>query len=568
MGVVWQDDLLIPSLTVRETIEFAAKLKTPSYLSSSIPQYVDEVIHDLGLAHIEHSLVGVSGGTPGFHKKTSDISAPKIMKNATSFLKNFVGMKSSAGRGISGGERKRVSVAQELVTKPSLLFLDEPTSGLDATSALSLMKTLHSLAHQSGHSIVVVLHQPRTKIFDLLDGLLLLSRGEEVYSGHPNGARAVLESCPIIGYSLPDQTNVADWIMDVIADDEKRSMEIYRVSLISKDDENSRDTGLILPKHWASIKDKVVIKESITTKNHLTHRLSSLTALQTSVPRYSSTSSYQLRLLTTRSMKQRRGERITSTAFLVSFAYLAFEVIFWFRLPNDTNHVFGRNSILFFLIIALSNGIVTASVATFQQERALLRRERSKKMYRMLPYYTAKTLSDMTVTTLLPMLNVLIAYWLINLRPTAKAFFTFLTIFYLLFSCAQSLGLLLSVAISNMQVALLVAPVLTLLMIVVGGFYIPLNNFPIWIRWIKYTSFATYGYSALLITEYRGRMIPCVNDVSVSIGSGICPLPGEEVYKSIGVTGIISHLWFDFLMLILLQLLFRIGAYTLLRRSR
>lgn len=566
MGVVWQDDLLIPSLTVRETIEFAAKLKTPPNLSSHISDHVDKVIQDLGLEHVQHSLVGVSGGPPAFGKG-ANAARPNIMRNLCG-ARNRANSSSSHGRrGISGGERKRVSVAQELVTRPSLLFLDEPTSGLDATSALSLMKTLHSLAHHSGHSIVVVVHQPRTKIFDLLDGLLLLSKGEEVYSGHPKGARAILESCPI-GYSLPDQTNVADWIMDVISDDERRAIEEYKASLISKDDENPRDTNLILPRHFAKIRDQAVTKEPIPINKHLTHRLSTLTILQTSVPRYSTSSRYQLELLTARSMKQRRGERITSTALLVSFAYLVFEVIFWFRLPNDTNHVFGRNSILFFLIIAQSNGIVTASVATFQQERALLRRERSKKMYRMFPYYIAKTLSDMTVTTLLPMLNVLIAYWLINLRPTAKAFFIFLAIFYLLFSCAQSLGLLLSVAIPNMQIALLVSPVLTLLMIVVGGFYIPLNNFPIWIRWIKYTSFATYGYSGLLINEFRGRMIPCVKDVSVAVGTGMCPLPGEHVYQSIGVTGIVSRLWFDFLMLILLQLLFRMGAYVLLRRSR
>ncbi len=69
VGVVWQDDLLIPSLTVCETIEFAYKLETPSNLSSHIPQYVDKAIHDLGLESVEHSLVGVSGGPPEFNRK-------------------------------------------------------------------------------------------------------------------------------------------------------------------------------------------------------------------------------------------------------------------------------------------------------------------------------------------------------------------------------------------------------------------------------------------------------------------------------------------------------------------
>jgi len=98
IGVVWQDDMLLSNLTVRETIAFAAKLKTPASAFEQIDIMIDDILNELGLIEIQHSLVGQSGGVQ---------------------------------RGISGGERKRVSVAQELVTRPSLLFLDEPTSGLD-----------------------------------------------------------------------------------------------------------------------------------------------------------------------------------------------------------------------------------------------------------------------------------------------------------------------------------------------------------------------------------------------------------------------------------------------------
>lgn len=97
IGVVWQDDLLLSNLTVRETIEFAAKLKTSTNNSHRIDEMVDQVLEDLNLTSVQYSLIGQSS--------------------------------LGEGRGISGGERKRVSVAQELVTRPSLLFLDEPTSG-------------------------------------------------------------------------------------------------------------------------------------------------------------------------------------------------------------------------------------------------------------------------------------------------------------------------------------------------------------------------------------------------------------------------------------------------------
>ncbi|KAL3904534.1 MAG: hypothetical protein SGARI_004882, partial [Bacillariaceae sp.] len=145
VGVVWQDDLLLSNLTVEETIYFCARLKTPADDTSDaqVKQLVEEAMNELNLTHIRDNLIG-----------SPTTSMP----------------------GISGGERKRVAVAAELVVRPSLLVLDEPTSGLDATTAYSLMTTLKDLT-SLGHSIAVVIHQPRTDIFKLIDHLLLLSKG-------------------------------------------------------------------------------------------------------------------------------------------------------------------------------------------------------------------------------------------------------------------------------------------------------------------------------------------------------------------------------------------------------
>lgn len=86
-------------------------------------------------------------------------------------------------KGISGGERKRLCVAMELITRPKLLFLDEPTSGLDSTTALSLMSTLKDLCERGVCTVVCTIHQPQTKIFQLIDNLLLMKKGDIVYQG-------------------------------------------------------------------------------------------------------------------------------------------------------------------------------------------------------------------------------------------------------------------------------------------------------------------------------------------------------------------------------------------------
>merc|ERR1712137_1200934 len=154
-GYVRQDDVLLPNLTVRQTIEFYAALRLPKSLSrKERRQRVDETLSKLGLNHCQHSPIG-----------------------------------GEKARGISGGEKRRVSIAVELIRNPTILFLDEPTSGLDARTSLSVINTL-DLAHNHNHTIVCTIHQPRSSAFAKFDQLLLLARGHQIYSGYLAGAEA------------------------------------------------------------------------------------------------------------------------------------------------------------------------------------------------------------------------------------------------------------------------------------------------------------------------------------------------------------------------------------------
>ncbi|KAK2000819.1 hypothetical protein LX36DRAFT_571472 [Colletotrichum falcatum] len=198
IGYVPQDDIVLPELTVYENIAHSAKVRLPqTWSAADIESHVDSVVDCLELTHVRNSLVG-SVGRPV----------------------------------ISGGQRKRVSIGMELAAAPMAIFLDEPTSGLDATAASSMMRTLKAVA-RLGITVIVVIHQPRTEIFDLFDNLILLGDGQVVYEGPQSRARDYFEG---MGFGFPKHSNHGDVITDIITGngrDYKHAGEISKASLIS-----------------------------------------------------------------------------------------------------------------------------------------------------------------------------------------------------------------------------------------------------------------------------------------------------------------------------------------------
>ncbi|KAE8131070.1 hypothetical protein BDV38DRAFT_276277 [Aspergillus pseudotamarii] len=178
ISFVPQDDIVFPNLTVWENILHTATIRLGgTYETRDIMMHVDNIITYLGLDHIRDQQVG-----------------------------------SPENRGISGGERKRVSLGREIVALPSTIILDEPTSGLDATTALSVMGLLKDLSGL-GITVICAIHQPRRDVFDLLDDVMLLVSGRPIYVGPQTGITDYFES---IGSTLPKNDNPADTVMDLI----------------------------------------------------------------------------------------------------------------------------------------------------------------------------------------------------------------------------------------------------------------------------------------------------------------------------------------------------------------
>ncbi|CAA7049835.1 unnamed protein product [Microthlaspi erraticum] len=211
-GFVTQDDVLYPHLTVMETLTYTALLRLPKELTRKEKiEQAETVVSDLGLTRCCSSVIG--GGLI---------------------------------RGISGGERKRVSIGQEMLVNPSLLLLDEPTSGLDSTTAARIVATLRTLA-RGGRTVVTTIHQPSSRLYRMFDKVLVLSEGSPIYSGDSG---RVMEYFGSIGFQPGSSfVNPADFVLDLangIVSDTKQYDQVEVNGKLDKlEEQNSVKQSLI-----------------------------------------------------------------------------------------------------------------------------------------------------------------------------------------------------------------------------------------------------------------------------------------------------------------------------------
>ncbi|KAI9080080.1 hypothetical protein K1719_038013 [Acacia pycnantha] len=194
---VMQDDQLFPMLTVFETFMFAAEVRLPPSISrEEKKKRVYELLDQLGLQSATHTYIGNEGK-----------------------------------RGVSGGERRRVSIGVDIIHKPSLLFLDEPTSGLDSTSAYSVVEKVKDIA-RSGSIVLMTIHQPSYRIQMLLDRLTILARGRLIYMGKPSAVSSHLSG---FGNPVPEGENSLEYLLDVIKEYDESNVGLDPLVLYNRD---------------------------------------------------------------------------------------------------------------------------------------------------------------------------------------------------------------------------------------------------------------------------------------------------------------------------------------------
>lgn len=499
---VLQQEILFPSLTVRETMETAAFLRLPrAYARERKREICDGVMLELGLADVADTLVG-----------------------------------DARIRGISGGEKKRTNIGVEMISDPVVCFLDEPTSGIDSYQALNVMETLSLLA-KNGRVVLSTIHQPRSSIFQMFDQLLLLARGKVVYFGAAQEAVDYFSKMDLV---CPDHYNPADFFMDLVSTD-NRTAEFTRSSL-------SR-VQLLLEYYSRFNAIEACNHIDGQTGNEECHAGGEVNKSKLNTYSIRSGASWleQLVILLLRSFKKNNrdlGTFYIGIAQLLTFAILL--GLLYMDMGNDFQSIQDRTGVLFFITINVGFGGIFTIINTFPAERLVVNRERASKSYNIGAYYLGKLIGELHVRLLPTLLYALVLYYFVGLYADASRYFTFVGVALLLALTCQAFASVVSVLVPTQAAAFALAPAVSVILILFGGFYINQDTVPVGARWVKYISAFYYGFYALMINEMEGQEFECrtegleTNDLGESVSEQEpgqdCPITGQSILGDFGFT--------------------------------
>ncbi|XP_073313781.1 ABC transporter G family member 14-like [Primulina huaijiensis] len=514
-GFVAQDDILYPHLSVFETLLFTALLRLPKSLTREAKvQHVEHVITELGLTRCRNSMIG----GPLF-------------------------------RGISGGEKKRVSIGQEMLINPSLLLLDEPTSGLDSTTAQRILNTVKGLAN-GGRTVITTIHQPSSRLYHMFDKVVLLSEGCPIYYGPASTALQYFSS---IGFPTSIVVNPADLLLDLangIGPDFQHS---------TNHSDNSQQDPASVREFLISAYDKNIstrLKTELYSSDVIIYNYNEENSTRDDLKfeKWCTTWWHQFHVLLLRGLRERRFEAFNRlrTFQVVSVAILG--GLLWWQTPPS--HIDDRIAMLSFFSVFWGFYPLYNAVFTFPQERNMLKKERSSGMYRLSSYYLARTVGDLPLELALPTIFTFIFYWMGGLKPDPATFIFSLLIVLLSVLVSQSLGLAFGAILMDVKQAATLASVTTLVFLIAGGYYV--RQIPPFMVWLKYLSFSYYCYKLLLGIQYEENdYYECANGV-------YCRVADHPAIKSVGL----SHLWMGISIMVLMLVGYRFVAYLALRRLR
>ncbi|KAL5563886.1 hypothetical protein UlMin_033633 [Ulmus minor] len=505
---VTQDDTLMTTLTVKEAVYYSALLQLPeSMTKSEKKERAEETIREMGLQEAMNTRIGGWGV-----------------------------------KGLSGGQKRRVSICIEILTRPKLLFLDEPTSGLDSAASYYVMSRIASLNQRDGTSrtIVASIHQPSSEVFQLFHSLCLLSSGKTVYFGPASGAYEFFASS---GFPCPTLQNPSDHFLKTINKDFEQDVEQGLARPVSTVEEAintliksyKASDGYQLVRRKVDERSKQDCGAKLEKRNHANFLSQCLVLTRRSLKNmYRDVGYYWMRLVI----------YITLSIGLATIFY---------DLGFSYGSIQARGSLLMWVATFLTF-MTIGGFPSFVEDMKVFERERLNGHYSATAFVISNTFSALPYLLLISLVSGALTYYLPGLHKGYQHFLYFVSLLFACMMLVESLMMIVASLVPNYLMGIITGSGIQGLMMLGGGFFRLPNDLPnyFWKYPLFYISFHRFAYQGLFKNEFEGLVFP-YSEKGEPLNKR-----GEEILREIWQVNMSYSKWVDLGILLGMVVFYRV----------
>lgn len=431
-------------------------------------------------------------------------------------------------KNLSGGQRKRLSIALELLKNPQVMFFDEPTSGLDSSTTKQCVSLLKQLA-QEGKTVICTIHQPSASVFEMFDHLYAISDGRCIYQGSIKGLIPYLEEC---GLQCPSYHNPADYLLEV-ANGEYGS---HTEHLMGKSEnglctdwrKNQRDTMQIqsLEHVEKMVQSGLLTPVKVPSSNVFRfswYNTATQDAASVGAPpppeiptshcdnNYSTSFFYQLYVLLKRTfLVLGRDRTLTYSRIATHVAIALFIGILYSGIGHDASNMLNNFNFMFFTVMFLMLTAFNCVTTTFPSQLPIIVKEHFNQWYSLGAYYLAVTFADIPIQALATLLYAVTTYFMTSQPYDAYRFLLFLVMCILISLVSQSFGMVIGASM-DVKNGVIFGPFCFLPFVIFSGFFVQLSKAHPYMQWLFHTSFLKYSFEGLMLAifGYDRPKLPC-----------------------------------------------------------
>uniref|UniRef100_A0A7S2S464 ABC transporter domain-containing protein n=1 Tax=Mucochytrium quahogii TaxID=96639 RepID=A0A7S2S464_9STRA len=474
--LVGQADILEPVLTVKETLMYTASLAL-DLPKSKREARVAQVIEMLSLESCENVFVG-----------------------------------DETRKGISGGQKKRTSIALELLSDPSCLFLDEPTSGLDSKVAEDVVDIIQTLSRR-GYTVVCTIHQPSFQVFSKFDWLVMLDKGRVAFNGQVSHVSPYLAT---IGYPVPEFVNPADQMMVALSEE------------VSFENCNSY-AQVFRQTKYAAISDDDIVHQRERQEDFVELNEQggdgAAWSIQTS-KRYPTPFSNQFGVIFRRAMYVTIKDKAQLRTRLAQIVFVGILVgTIFLRIPRTQSRANDKLSVCFLILLFLGMSTIMSTALTMSSEKQVLRMEHSNGYYSSVAYFSARIAVLLLFQCTYATLFGGAIYYMLGFYSPPQNFFFFIAVLILLSLITGSMGYAAGIALPTIQAAAAMVPMLVMPLAIFAGLFIPYSSieggFWVFMYWL---SPFMYALALMIMNEFKDTSFEaCTTEQIQHPQSGLCP---------------------------------------------